>query len=193
MATTAAPYGAVPIGTLSSGGSLAGKVRAIGIAASYGTALFYGDFLKAVTGGVVEKDTGTTTLTPVGIFLGCSYTDPLTGQFRNDNQWPASNAATDAVAYVLDDPHVVLKMQADEAIAVTGRWANVAVVQTGGSVKFGMSRNAVDGGSIANTSGLPLKVIDFIDGPDSAVGDTYTDVVVIFNGDHEYLSDTGLS
>ena len=28
----------------------------------------------------MEKDTGTTSLTPVGVFMGCSYTDPNTNQ-----------------------------------------------------------------------------------------------------------------
>ena len=33
--------------------------------------------------------------------------------------------------------------------------------------------------TVANTTNtLPLKIIDFVDGPDSAVGDAYTDVLV---------------
>ena len=74
MSSTATPMGAEPIGTLSASGSLTGKVRHLSIASNYGTAIFYGDFVKTVAAGTVEKDTGTTSLTPTGVFMGCSYT-----------------------------------------------------------------------------------------------------------------------
>ena len=182
MAAVAAPYGARPIGTLSASGSFTGKVRHIGIAASYGTQISYGDFVKLVTAGVVEKDTGTATLTPVGIFLGCSYTDPSTGQLTFTKLWTASNAATDAVAYVLDDPHVLFQMQGDATLAVTA-----------GSTTFGMSKSAFDSSTINSTATLPLRLIDFVDGPDSSIGDAFTDVICKFNVGHQYLNTTGLA
>ena len=49
MATSAAPTGAEPVGTLSASGSFTGKVRHIKIASGYGTAIFYGDFVKLVS------------------------------------------------------------------------------------------------------------------------------------------------
>ena len=186
MAAVAAPYGARPIGTLSASGSFTGKVRHIGIAASYGTQISYGDFVKLVTAGVVEKDTGTATLTPVGIFLGC-------GQLTFTKLWTASNAATDAVAYVLDDPHVLFQMQGDATLAVTARGANAAIVVTAGSTTFGMSKSAFDSSSINSTATLPLRLIDFVDGPDSSIGDAFTDVICMFNVGHQYLNTTGLA
>ena len=193
MAAVAAPYGARPIGTLSASGSFTGKVRHIGIAASYGTQISYGDFVKLVTAGVVEKDTGTATLTPVGIFLGCSYTDPSTGQLTFTKLWTASNAATDAVAYVLDDPHVLFQMQGDATLAVTARGANASIVVTAGSTTFGMSKSAFDSSTINSTATLPLRLIDFVDGPDSSIGDAFTDVICKFNVGHQYLNTTGLA
>ena len=112
MATTAAPYGARPIGTLSASGSFTSKTRNLPIITTYGTQISNGDFVKVAADGTIAKDTGTTALTAVGIFLGCSYTDPTTSQKTFSNWWPASNAATDAMAYVLDDPFVVFQMQA---------------------------------------------------------------------------------
>ena len=50
-------------------------------------------------------------LTAVRICMGCSYTDPTTKQKTFSQFWPASNAATDAMAYVLDDPFGVFQMQ----------------------------------------------------------------------------------
>ena len=43
------------------------------------------------------------------------------------------------------------------------------------------SRNAVDGSTAATTNTLPLKIIDFVDGPDTEIGDSFTDVLVMFN------------
>jgi len=192
MATTATPMGAEPTDTLSASGSFTGKVRHIKVASGYGTAIFYGDFVKLVNTGTVEKDTGTTTLTPVGVFVGCAFTSPTTGELTFSQTFPASTAASDIVAYVVDDPNVLMRMQSDEAIAQTGLGNNVAVVQTAGSTSIGRSKNAVDGSSIDTTNTLPLRIIDFVDGPNSAVGDTYTDVIVKFNAGHQYSNTTGV-
>jgi hypothetical protein len=192
MATTATPMGAEPTDTLSASGSFTGKVRHIKVASGYGTAIFYGDFVKLVNTGTVEKDTGTTTLTPVGVFVGCAFTSPTTDELTFSQTFPASTAASDIVAYVVDDPNVLMRMQSDEAIAQTGLGNNVAVVQTAGSTSIGRSKNAVDGSSIATTSTLPLRIIDFVDGPTSAVGDAFTDVIVKFNAGHQYSNTTGI-
>jgi hypothetical protein len=192
MATTATPTGAEPTDTLSASGSFTGKVRHIKVASGYGTAIFYGDFVKLVNTGTVEKDTGTTTLTPVGVFVGCAFTSPTTDELTFSQTFPASTAASDIVAYVVDDPNVLMRMQSDEAIAQTGLGNNVAVVQTAGSTSIGRSKNAVDGSSIATTNTLPLRIIDFVDGPTSAVGDAFTDVIVKFNAGHQYSNTTGI-
>ena len=192
MATTATPMGAEPTDTLSASGSFTGKVRHIKVASGYGTAIFYGDFVKLVNTGTVEKDTGTTTLTPVGVFVGCAFTSPTTGELTFSQTFPASTAASDIVAYVVDDPNVLMRMQSDEAIAQTGLGNNAAVVQTAGSTSIGRSKNAVDGSSIATTNTLPLRIIDFVDGPKSAVGDAFTDVIVKFNAGHQYSNTTGV-
>ena len=192
MATTATPMGAEPTDTLSASGSFTGKVRHIKVASGYGTAIFYGDFVKLVNTGTLEKDTGTTTATPVGVFVGCAFTSPSTGELTFSQYFPASTAADDIVAYVVDDPNVLMRMQSDEDIAQTGLGNNIAIAQTAGSTSIGRSKNAVDGSSIATTPTLPLRIIDFVDGPTSAVGDTYTDVIVKFNAGHQYSNTTGV-
>lgn len=192
MATTATPTGAEPTDTLSASGSFTGKVRHIKVASGYGTAIFYGDFVKLVNTGTVEKDTGTATLTPVGVFVGCAFTSPTTGELTFSQTFPASTAASDIVAYVVDDPNVLMRMQSDEAIAQTGLGNNVAVIQTAGSTSIGRSKNAVDGSSIDTTNTLPLRIVDFVNGPKSAVGDAFTDVIVKFNAGHQYSNTTGV-
>ena len=192
MATSAAPTGAEPVGTLSASGTFTGKVRHIKIASGYSTAIFYGDFVKLVSSGTVEKDTGTTSLTPVGVFMGCSYTDPSTSQLTFNQTFPASTAASDIMAYVLDDPNVLMRMQGDATLAQTTLGNNVAVVQTAGSTSIGRSKNAVDSSTVATTNTLPLRIIDFVDGPTSTVGDAFTDVIVKFNVGHIYVNTTGI-
>ena len=182
MATSATPTGAEPVNTLSASGSYSGKVRHIKIASAYDTAIFYGDFVKLVAAGTLEKAAVTTAVVAgtVGIFVGCSYTDPSTSQLTFNQQYPASTTASDIMAYVVDDPKLVFKMKGDEAIAQTGLGNNISAVSTAGSTTIGRSKNALDGGSIATTNSLPLRVLEFVDGPTSAVGDTYTDCLVTY-------------
>lgn len=182
MATSATPNGAEPVNTLSASGSYSGKVRHIKIASGYGTAIFYGDFVKLVAAGTAEKAAVTTSVVAgtVGIFVGCSYTDPSTSQLTFNQQFPASTAASDIMAYVVDDPKLVFKMQGDEAIAQTGLGNNISAVSTAGSTAIGRSKNALDGGSIATTNTLPLRVLEFVEGPNSTVGDAFTDCLVTY-------------
>lgn len=194
MASTAAPSGANPVGSLVSCAYNA-KVTHYKIKNNFGTAIFYGDFVKWADDNpntTIQKDTGTTSMTPIGVFLGCSYTDPTTGQFTQSPQYPASTAADDIVAYVVSDPFLVMKMQSDESLTQDDLGKNVAVVQTAGSTVFGISKNAVDGSTANTTNTLPLKIIDFVDGPDSAIGDSFTDVLVMFNVGHQLLNTTGI-
>ena len=192
MASSATPMGAEPVGCISSGGSFTGKVRHYKIASNYGTAIFYGDFVKIVSSGTVEKDTGTTACTPIGVFVGVSYTDPNTNQKTFSQTYPASTVASDISAYVVDDPYLEMQMQGDASLAQTALGNNVAVVQTAGSTTIGRSKNAVDSSTIATTNTLPLRIMQFIDGPDSSVGDSFTDVIVKFNVGHQLDNTTGV-
>lgn len=193
MSATAAPYGARPIGTLSANGSFSGKVRHIKIASGYATNIYTGDFVKLNTSGtgVLEKDTGTATMTPVGIFMGCAYTDPTSKQLTFNQRWPTGTVAADAVGYVIDDPSVLFQMQANGTIAQTALGENAQVVQTAGSDSIGQSKNAVNA-TTATTATLPLRIVDFVSGPDSAVGDAFTDVICKFNAGHQYNNTTGV-
>jgi len=195
MASSATPTGAEPVGSLSASGSFSGKVRHIKIASAYDTSIFYGDFVKLVATGTCEKAAVTTAAVAgtVGVFVGCSYTDPTTGQPTYSQYWPADNAATDAVAYVADDPKLIFQMQGDGSIAQTGLGNNVQAISTAGSTDIGRSKNALDADSIDTTNTFPLRIVDFVDGPDSAVGDSYTDCIVTWlPGSHAYETALGV-
>tara|TARA_R100000458_G_C8261267_1_gene236760 strand:- start:123 stop:710 length:588 start_codon:yes stop_codon:yes gene_type:complete len=194
MASTASPHGARPVGSLVSCAYNA-KITHYKIKNAFGTSIFYGDFVKWADDNpntTIQKDTGTSSATPIGVFLGCAYTDPTTGQFTPNQYFPASTAADDIVAYVASDPFLVMQMQSDEALTQDDLGKNVGIVQTAGSTTIGTSKNAVDGSTAATTNTLPLKIVDFVDGPDSAIGDSFTDVLVMFNVGHQLLNTTGI-
>ena len=194
MASSATPHGARPVGTIV-GSPYQGKVTHYKIKNAFGTSIFYGDFVKWADDNpntTIQKDTGTTACTPIGVFLGCAYTDPTTGQFTPNQYFPASTAADDIVAYVATDPFILMQMQSDEALTQDDLGKNFAVVQTAGSTAIGTSKNAVDGSTVATTNTLPLRIYDFWTGPNSAINDTYTDVIMKFNVGHQYVNTTGV-
>ena len=191
MASTAAAFGLKPV-NLIGGRVYAGSTRQIKIASGYSTNIFNGDVVKLVTAGTVEKDTGTTSLTPIGVFVGCTFTDPNSEQMTFKNYWPASTAASDAFAYVVDDPDVLFHIQADGAVAQTALGANFAVVQGSGSTSTCVSGVSLDASTVATTNTLPMRLVDFWNGPESSIGDAYTDCIVKWNVGHQYLNTTGI-
>ena len=194
MSSVATPNGAEPIGTLSASGSFSGKMRHIAITGSYGTAIFYGDFVKLTSTGTVEKSAVSTAIVAgtVGVFMGCSYTDPTTNQKTFSQQWPAGNTAADPVAYVADDPFLLFRMQADGAMAQDDIGNNAQVTATVGSTAIGRSKNAVVA-TTATTNTFPLRLIEFVDGPDSVIGDAYADCVLCFAPtSHAYVTLLGV-
>ena len=165
------PYGLQPI-NLIGGQVFAGSTRQLKIASGYAANIFAGDVVKLVSTGVIEKDTGTTTATPVGVFVGCQFTNPSTKQIQFQQYWPTGTVAADAVAFVVDDPDVLFKVaavSADTTVAFYGQTlvgTNVALVQNSGSTTTGDSAVAINGASAATTQSLPIRIVAGV--PDTA-------------------------
>jgi hypothetical protein len=195
--TVDAPYGLKPI-NLIGGQVFAGATRQIPIASGYATNLLNGDVVKLVSDGTLEKDTGTTTATPVGVFLGCKYTDPNLGYELYSQYYPANTVASDIVAYVADDPDQLYKVavvSGTTVVAGVGRTVvgnNMSLVQNAGSTTTGNSKVAVLSSSAATTNTLPIRVIDVV--PDTATAaNTYVELIVKWNwGMHQYQNATGV-
>ena len=193
MATVAAPYGLRPVSLMGSQANV-GSLRQYRIASAYNTNIFCGDLVSLVVGGTIEKNTGTTTATPVGVFMGVEYQDAIRGLVHT-NWWKAGTTVptgTIAWAYIVDDPDMLFEIQADEAVAQNGIGTNAPLVQNAGNTATGVSRVALDGGSIANSATLPLRIVDYVKRPGSNIGDTYTDLVVRINT-HFNRSTTGIA
>ncbi len=183
MATVASPYGLRPTNILG-GQPMSHGLRQYKIASNYNTSIFQGDLVKLVVGGTIEKDTGTTTALPVGVFWGVEFESPAYG-LNHKNSWTAGTnvkANTTVWAYVYDDPDMLFEIQADEAVAQNGIGTNAPLVQGSGNAATGLSGVKLDGGSIANSATLPLRIVDYVNKPGfSALGDTYTDLIVRIN------------
>ena len=171
----AAPYGLKPI-NLIGGQVFAGSTRMYPIQYAYSTDIFYGDFVVLSRGNITRASvtTGTTLNQTVGIFLGCTFTNPVTKQKQFSQYWPASTAAGDCQAYVCDDPDTVFEAVvcssgttiASGAVAMIG--CNVSAINNTGNTNTGNSANAILAPSDTPvTTTLPLRIVGVV--PDTAV------------------------
>ena len=198
MSATAAPFGLRPIGRLDNG-SLE-VFRQYPIASGYATNIAMGDIVQLVDGGTattIEKQSGTgddsTEIDMVGIFLGCKYTDPNTGQLTFSQLWPASTVASDAMAYVVDDPSVLFAIQADAAPTNVGDiyGKNTLLVQTAPNTTFKVSRVALDISEISTDAQNPIRIIDYLGGDQGDEKGTSFPILVCKFNYHQHSSTTG--
>ena len=182
--TVSSAFGFVPINELN-GLPYAGATRQIPIPYAYATSIFNGDLVELAGGainitGMTASTTSTARAGQIGVFVGCSYTNPSTGQKLFAQYWPASTAANDAVAYVVDDPSAVFK------VAMVGQSSSVsntettigyastglvgtnvyAITGTAGSTVTGNSAMAVSADNPTNgrgnkrvTTALPFRIV----------------------------------
>ena len=182
-----APYGFKAINELN-GLPYAGATRQIPIARNYGTALFNGDLLQLTTDGTLIKTGYSAASSPstviagaIGVFVGCSYTNPSTGQKLFAQYYPGSVLANDIVAFVVDDPSALFKVamvgqtSSESNTASAIGYANQSFIGTNvyaitgvaGSTVTGNSKMAVSGDGPTNgtgnvrvaTNSLPFRVV----------------------------------
>lgn len=193
--TVDAPYGLKPINRLD-GMPYAGAVRHIKIASGYDTNVFFGDLVSVVTAGTAEKFAGTTSGSPVGVFVGVTYTNPTTKQLQFSQYWPANTVASDAYAYVVDDPNAVFKVAVTDGSSDMSNAArdaigsNMSLVQGSGNTNTGNSAVSVLAGSEATTNTLPIRVIDVVEDTETG-SDEFVELVVKINL-HQYNQATGV-
>lgn len=194
------PYGFLPI-NLIGGQVFAGSTRNMEIAVGYATNIFYGDFVKRVVGGTIEKDTGTTANTPAGVFLGCFYT-AANGTPTRSQYYPASQtvvSGTKIYAIIADDPDTLFKVAVCSSgvvmatVTQNALGTNMSVLATAGSTTTGNSAYSVLSSSPAATNTFPVRVIDLVPAT-SPTPTTYSELIVKINfGIHQYNNATGLA
>ena len=194
MANQDAAFGMKPVRMIGGAPYNGGQSR-YRIAANYGTSIFQGDMVAAVTGGGVEVHADGGTVPIVGVFNGCMYTDPTSGEQIFSNYYPASTDAADIIAFVIDDPMVVFEIQAAIAFPIADLFGNFDIVYTtAGSTKTGISGaelQVTDGGTGTT---LSVKAIDISEDPaNSDVGAAHTNVLVTIQNHLYGIKGAGLA
>lgn len=189
--TVNAPYGFKPINRLD-GMPYAGATRLFSL--TQAGAMYYGDVIELDVGGIVGTASSLTSGAKIGVFVGCQYVNSQ-GQTVQSNFYPGSASATNAVAYVVDDPYAVFKVAVTDSggdIATVGRNAigtNVtALAGTPNTVSGDSGASILDSSPAANAA-FPFRVVDVV--PETATGaNTFTEVIVKINL-HQYNTTTG--
>jgi len=202
-----APYGLKPINLI--GGQLfAGSTRNLPIASGYAANIFYGDIVTLTSAGTIAVSALAADASPlagtIGVFLGCSYTNPSTNQKIFAQYWPTGTVASDAVAIVCDDPDTLFK-----AVNVTGTTVDDATsgllpaylgqTAVGNNCRLVLNTGVTNTGDsrvgiyiAGTTTSLPLRVVDVVPDTANAAGN-FVEFIVKFNfGYHSYYNATGI-
>jgi len=202
MAAVAAPYGLRAVNHLG-GTPYAGSTRMYPIGTGLAQNIYYGDVVNVLATGLLTQSqttgaagVGTAFLAgTVGVFVGCTYTDPGSNQVVFRQNWPTGTVTADAQAYVVDDPGAIFQIQANGPLTqvTLGACAFFAAAQGAatGNLLSGNSTTALSNAvTIAQDA---FKIVGFVDSPTSTVGDLFTDVLVKFNPvAHAYTSGVGV-
>lgn len=209
MAAVSSPYGLKPV-NLIGGLPYAGSTRQFPIASGYATNIFNGSVVSVLADGSVAivtttgadattnawPDGSSHTTGAIGVFVGCSYTNPTTKQKMFAQYWPSGTVASDAMAYVVDDERAVFQVQAAGSLTAAAVGANTyfsaAQTTSTGNTTTGNSTSAVHATVIQTTA--PFRIVGLVDMQGfSVAGDAYTDILVKLNpGWHSYTCVVGI-
>jgi len=199
MAATASPYGLKAVNHLG-GTPYVGSTRMYPMLSGLATNIYYGDVVNVQDTGLLTQNTTTGAVGApfvagtVGVFVGCTFTDPNSGNVTFRQNWPTGTVTADAQAYVIDDPAVIFQVQANGTLAQAALGACCFLVEqstTTGNLTTGNSTTAAENGVVQTQAAF--KIVGFVDSPTSAVGDAFTDILVKFNPvAHAYTSGVGI-
>jgi hypothetical protein len=202
--TVSTPYGLQPINSVD-GKPYAGATRQLPIASTYNTPIFNGDIVAVVDGGTialsgVAADSTTTAANyTYGVFMGVQYTNTQ-GQTVQAQYYPGNAAATNAVAYVVDDPMAAFKVAVVHANSVVTT-VNQSVVGINLAIQQEVPQgNTITGDSytgvlvptdnLGNAATLPVRCVEVV--PATATGaNAFTEIIVKLNNP-QILRTTGI-
>jgi hypothetical protein len=163
--TVSGPFGLQPVNRVD-GMPYAGATRTYTIASNYNTPIFNGDLVILVTGGTIEKFTGTDSGFPLGVFMGCEFTNAQ-GQ-RLNGQFYAGTSMTNATAKIVVDGQAAYRVAVTNGSSVMSTatlasiGSNMELVQGTGSTITGNSGVSVEAGTEATTDTFVVRVIDVV-------------------------------
>jgi hypothetical protein len=189
--TVSAPYGLEPINRVDFM-PYAGATRLMAIASNVSTTIYNGDVVL-LNAGYIQKSGVTTDSTTAGnktygVFMGCQYVNTQ-GQTVQAQYFPGNAAATNAVAYIVDDSMAAFKVAITFSGNTTVTTANATVVGTNLALRQGTGSNTTGDSAVSviapttgagNATTLPVRVIAVV--PETAVNTTaFTEVIVKLN------------
>lgn len=130
----------------------------------------------------------------IGIFNGCFYTDPTTQKPTYKNFYPGGIAASDIVAYVIDDPNALFEVKVDDTNggqAQVGSNANIATYSAG-STRDGVSNVALDGSSFATSNAANFRVVSLSTDPDNSDYSSANASIIVKINKHSLTDTTGV-
>lgn len=215
MANTASPYGLRPVKLIGSQ-QYAGAFREFKLSTNNTAAIFNGDVIQLTSAGNPQALTSTpvavkipataadATAGVVGVCVGVRYVNPATKQQMFGQYLPANAITagyTDVYIRVADDPDLIFQVQGSAAFGTLTNGAAGAIGKNAALGNFSAGNTATgnsgvdlvvgtNGGSLASTSTLAMRIIDVVPGTEN---DAYPELLVKFNvGVHSYNNSLGV-
>ena len=188
MANKDAAFGFRPVRSLI-GGEL--RTEEYAIAANYGSNIFTGQVVEAVTAGGIEA-AAAGDVQQLGVFAGVFYTDPTTSKPTFKPFYAASTNASDLKATVHVDPYTVFEAQHDGTGTAAQNHGGHDFVGVGGNTTTGMSTSEIDTDTVGTSGGF--KQIGISKDPENSdTASANVNAYVVFNtGEHVFKLTTGV-
>jgi hypothetical protein len=187
MANQDAPFGLKPIGKVGQNRDAQG-LSEYSIAAS-ATAIYFQDPVELAATGTITVAAAADAL--LGSLNGVFFTDATTGKPTYANHLNASNAATDIVGFVSDDPYERFEVQSDGATAKADVGLNADIVYAAGSSPDYVSQVELDF-SDQKTGTAQLRIIGISKDPsNNTAGSANVNLVTIIN-EHQLKATAGV-
>lgn len=200
MATTATPYGMIPIGVNGSSPYSGGTTRAYRITQDNTNAIVTNWWCTMNAGKIdgpgavvpvskLDNVAPSATVSPFGIVTGVQYTDPTLKYTLFANSLPATATTlgyTNIIVWVITDPKQLYMIQADSAVVQAEIGLNMDMNVPATNAISGQSKTA-GVGVAATTITFPLRIVDLVNqssifgGGSSVPGDAFTDCIVQWN------------
>lgn len=220
MSSSSTPYGLVPVQKIGFQ-NFTGAFREYPVKANNSAAIFNGDLVVLSTAGLPSAVGTTPTAIKVpataadatagimGVCVGSRFIDANSSQLTFRNFLPAGQitaGASEVFVRVHDDPDTIFRIKGSAALGTFNSGTdgsgfagavgmNAAIAFAGGSTSTGLSGvNLIvgsNGGSLAATSTLALRIIEVVPGTET---DDYPEFFVKLNvGVHSYQNSLGLA
>ena len=164
MANADAAFGFIPVRHMSGN---APRTNQYTITSGLAENIFTGDLCILTADGVITPGNGSTEVSNIGIFAGCSYT-ASDGSYVYSEYWPSGTVATDIIAYVYDCPYTVFRVQSAGSPAQTNIGNCADVVAGAGSTTTGQSGFELSGTMAPGAAAC--KILSLVSSPENAFG-----------------------